>query len=375
MMKRGLTKRLKAFSLFEGISDEYLTRLARSADVLLPETGDYIIYEGKKPNRVFFVEDGTADVYKQMGRRLVRIDTLHKGDYFGEIGIVLNCPATATVRSRENLKLIAIPAEVFRRFIEQHRSVFFRIFKTASERLSSTNLLQLHHLIDELGFFYNKFLDVQKIWFFLPIELVARTLRGELEEAQQGRIEEVTIYFLDIRHYTFFAEIHEPKEVLKTLNELLGRMAEIVIRNNGAVDKFTGDGLMAIFNSSDNPRTNAKNALNSALESVEFLREFNRRRYRSLEEEFYVGIGINSGQVVIGNIGVENMMMNFTAIGDVVNVASRICNLVGNNTISMTDDTYRLVSRRLVKHEVKKVGKVELKGRREPVTIYQIVPS
>ena len=368
-----LARLLKRFHLFDEVFEEDLIGLAKYVEVIKPGAGDYIIYEGKFANKVFFLDAGNADVFKQIGARQVRIDTLQPGDYFGEIGIVLNCPATATVRAREGVVLFAIPAEIFKKFIERHRSVFFKIFKTTTERLSSTNILQLRHLIDELSFFYNKFLDVQKIWYFLPMELVLHTLRGELTKAKEGRLENISVMFLDLRHYTFFAEIHTPVEVLQTLNAILGEIAQIVIRHNGSIDKFIGDGLLAIFSAEESATKNAANALSSALESVRFLKEFNLRRYRTLEEEFYTGIGINSGPAVLGNVGIENMMMNFTAIGDTVNVAARICSMTGNNSIAFTESTHRLIYRRLKGLNVEKVENVELRGRKEPVTIYRIV--
>ncbi len=367
-------KRLKKFSLFSDVSEEDLQRLAGTLEVLKPETGDYVVHEGKHPNKVFFVESGSADVFKQIGHRLVRIDTLSSGDYFGEIGIILNSPATATVRAKDDVTLLALPAKEFRDFIERHRSVFFKIFKTASERLSSTNILQLRFLIDELGFFYTKFLDVQKIWYFLPIELVARTLRGELSLTREGRLESLTVLFLDLRHYTFFAEIHRPREVLLTLNEILGGIADIIIRGEGNIDKFMGDGLMAIFSSDEDEAQNAKNALKASFSAFEFLKAVNRKRVRVREEEFYMGIGLNSGEVVLGNIGIENMMMNYTAIGDAVNVASRLCGSVANNSISMSERTYKLVYRSLKGRKVEDLGEMDIRGRRDPVHVYQVLP-
>ncbi len=366
------TKRLKAFPLFDEVAEEDLRLLAKHLQILKPEPGDYIIHEGKHPNRVFFIESGQMDVFKQIGHRLVRIDTLSSGDYFGEIGIILNSPATATVRAREGANLLALEKEEFRRFIQRHRVVFFKLFKTATERLSSTNILQLRHLIDELGFFYSKFLDVQKIWYFLPVDLVASTLRGELQLVKAGKLEKVTVLFLDLRHYTFFAEIHQPKEVLSVLNELLGRMPDIVIRNNGVVYKFLGDGLMAIFGSEEDPARNAKNSLKASIEAIRFLKNYNRKRSRKLEEEFYMGIGLCSGEVVTGNIGVENMMMNFTSLGDTVNVAARLCTSIPNNSIAMADSTYKLVYRSLKGMKVVELGNIELRGRREPVFVYQV---
>jgi len=131
--------------------------------------------------------------------------------------------------------------------------------------------------------------------------------------------------------------------------------------------------LLALFGDRSTPRKNAQDALAAATECMEFLQRFNRDRYRRHEEEFYMGIGLNSGEAVFGNVGVENMMMNYTVIGDVVNVAARVCNLEGNNTINLTDATYKLAYRKLKNLKVEKKEGVELRGRREPVTVYQIL--
>ncbi len=365
-------KRIRQFDLFDDVPNEDLSGLLKHVVSENPAVGDYIIHEGKFMRRVFLLERGLVDVFKQIGNRMVRINTLGPGDYFGEIGSVLNCPATATVRAREDVTVLSIDEENFQNFIRRHKTVFFRIFKTATERLSSTNILQLRHLIDELDFYYQKFLDVQKIWYFLPAELVARTLRGEMDDIQKGIVRDVTVLFLDLRHYTFFAEVHAPETVLGTLNDIFTEVTRVVTRNDGNVDKFIGDGLMAVFSSETTPSKNAANALEASIEIMRFLRTYNINRYRNHEEEFYLGIGLNSGKVVFGNIGVENMMMNYTAIGDVVNVASRICSHEKNNTVAITDATYKLVYRKVKNMELSKQEQVELRGRREPVTFYHV---
>ncbi len=365
-------KRIKQFDLFEDVSDEDLAGFTKHLEITEPAVGDYIIHEGKFTHRVFFLERGLVDVFKQIGNRMVRINTLGPGDYFGEIGLVLKCPATATVRAREDVVLLSIAEGAFQDFIQRHKNVFFHIFKTATERMSSTNILQLRHLIDELDFYYHKFLDVQKIWYFLPAELVARTLRGEMEEVQKGYAEDVTILFLDLRHYTFFAEVRDPGVVLSTINEVFEEITRIITRNDGNVDKFIGDGLMAVFKGAGTARKDAGNALEASVEIMHFLHAYNAQRYRQREEEFYLGIGLNSGTVVFGNVGVENMMMNYTAIGDVVNVAARLASHEKNNKIALTEATYKLVYRKLRGFDVSRSEDVQLHGRREPVTFYSI---
>jgi adenylate cyclase len=127
-----------------------------------------------------------------------------------------------------------------------------------------------------------------------------------------------------------------------------------------------------VFSADTTAAKNASNALTAAVDIMHFLRSYNTSRYRNHQEEFYLGIGLNSGKVVFGNVGVENMMMNYTGIGDVVNVAARICSHEKNNTIAIAEPTYKLVYRKLKNLEISKQEQVELRGRREPVTFYHI---
>jgi len=129
---------------------------------------------------------------------------------------------------------------------------------------------------------------------------------------------------------------------------------------------------MAIFESDTTVRKNAANALDASVEIMQFMRTFNSSRYRQHEEEFYLGIGLDSGEVVFGNVGVENMMMNYTAIGDVVNVASRLSSHEQNNVIALSESTYKLIYRKLKNYKLSKQEEVELRGRREPVTFYHL---
>ena len=129
---------------------------------------------------------------------------------------------------------------------------------------------------------------------------------------------------------------------------------------------------MAIFESDTTVRKNASNALDASVEIMQFMRTFNSTRYRQHEEEFYLGIGLDSGEVVFGNVGVENMMMNYTAIGDVVNVSARLSSHEQNNVIALSESTYKLIYRKLKNYKLSKQEEVELRGRREPVTFYHL---
>ncbi|HEY4492280.1 MAG TPA: adenylate/guanylate cyclase domain-containing protein, partial [Acidobacteriota bacterium] len=274
-------------------------------NVVAPAEGEYIIHEGQQGKNIYFIYRGKADVFKSVGTRRIKITSLARGDFFGEIGIILNSPATATVRARQDLILFEVSGEVLIDFMDRYSSIFYRIFKISTERLSNNNLFQIRQMIEEIDFFYKRFTNVQEIWHFLPSDLVVHALRGNLSVIEDARQEHLSVLFLDIRHYTIFAEAHDPNLVMQELNRMLGKFSRVISQHRGSVDKFTGDGLMAVFRRDSGKRANAANAVRAAITIMKELREINRERARWLAEEFYIGIGIDSGNVMFGNVGVR----------------------------------------------------------------------
>jgi adenylate cyclase len=136
-----------------------------------------------------------------------------------------------------------------------------------------------------------------------------------------GEKKSITVLFSDIRNFTAFSDKNDPETVITELNKILQAQADIVVSNGGDIDKFVGDEVMAIF---DNPY----NAVKSAYQMIKAIVNLNRENSTSL----YIGIGINSGEVLAGNIG-SNDRREYAVIGDTVNVASRLCNLAKPNMI------------------------------------------
>jgi adenylate cyclase len=131
-----------------------------------------------------------------------------------------------------------------------------------------------------------------------------------------GEEVEVTVMFTDIRNFTGFAERSDAREVVATLNRLFSRIVPIIHLHGGHVDKFVGDGLLAVFGAPRRQRDHAEEALKAATEiSGEVLREFGG--------ELTIGIGLNSGMVIAGNVG-GGGRLEFSVIGDAVNVAARV---------------------------------------------------
>jgi adenylate cyclase len=177
-----------------------------------------------------------------------------------------------------------------------------------------------------------------------------------------GEEVEVTMMFIDIRDFTGFAERSSAPEVVATLNRLFERIVPLIHQHGGHVDKFVGDGLLAVFGAPRRQHDHADQALAAALEidravSVEF------------SDELAVGIGLNSGPVVAGNVG-GGGRLEFSVIGDAVNIAARVeaATRQTGDVILLTEDVKRLLNNAAAELEARPT--VPLKGKREPVTLY-----
>lgn len=187
---------------------------------------------------------------------------------------------------------------------------------------------------------------------------VAEKLVGE-ENVSETRF--VCILFFDIRNFTKFAEARSPEEVLSFLNSIFEICIEIIEKNNGIINKFLGDGFMAIFGAPIYAGSDTWNAINSAIEiQKSLLQSF---------KEINFGIGLHCGNAVVGHIGSESRK-EYTVIGDVVNLASRIEQLNKNyNTQVLFSKEVSLYSNNI---PFQYVDKVKVKGRDEEVEIYTI---
>jgi len=188
------------------------------------------------------------------------------------------------------------------------------------------------------------------------------------KNSAEGEVQHVCVMFLDIRNFTAFSENRTPQEVVAYLNSLFNFMIDIVNRNEGIINKFLGDGFMAVFGAPFSNGFDARNAVNASKEILQKLKE-------EIEAgnilPTTVGIGLHTGEAVTGNIG-SSQRKEYTIIGDVVNLASRIesLNKQFNSQFLISDTVKEALGD--AGNEAQSLGKVTIKGRAEPVEIFKL---
>jgi adenylate cyclase len=186
-----------------------------------------------------------------------------------------------------------------------------------------------------------------------------------------GESLKVTILFTDIRSFTSISERMDPQQLVGLLNEYFSEMVGIVMQEDGVVDKYIGDAIMAVFGAPVPKPEDAVNAVRAAVRMRQALQDLNRRLEARGVPTLRTGIGIHTGEVVAGNIGSEKRM-EYTVIGDAVNLASRLesnTKELGVNVL-ISEDTYQLT-----KHvvEARAVREITVKGRKQPVMTYEVL--
>ncbi|EDP74759.1 adenylate cyclase [Hydrogenivirga sp. 128-5-R1-1] len=186
-----------------------------------------------------------------------------------------------------------------------------------------------------------------------------------------GERREITVLFSDIRGFTSLSEKMRPEELVNLLNEFLTPMTEIILSQGGTLDKYIGDAIMAIFNAPIDVDRHADRACNSALEMVKTLDGINHIFKENFGVTLDIGIGINTGEAVVGNMG-SRQRFDYTAIGDTVNLASRLegLNKVYGTRIIISESTQNSLSEDFL---TRTLDVVVVKGRREAVRIYELM--
>lgn len=204
---------------------------------------------------------------------------------------------------------------------------------------------------------------------FVNEEVAKMVMRGDLALGGESKV--ATVFFSDIRSFTSISEKLTPHEVVGFLNEYMTLMVEIVHKHNGVVDKFIGDAIMAIWGAPVTRPNDVENSINASLEMRAALQKFNVGRGGKSKPIIRIGMGLNTGDLLAGQIG-SNDRLEYTVIGDTVNLASRIEGLNKNfgTDILISENTYNLVKK---KYSCLPLEKIKVKGKDEAQRVYVVL--
>jgi adenylate cyclase len=186
-----------------------------------------------------------------------------------------------------------------------------------------------------------------------------------------GKRRDMSVLFSDIRGFTTVTEKGDAEALVAQLNEYFSRMVEIVFRHTGTVDKFVGDMVMALYGAPLDDPHHAEHAVATAIEMVHELGQLNRMWAARGMPQLDIGVGINSGDMIAGNIG-SSAIMSYTVIGDNVNLGSRLESLnkqYGSRIIISDASRARLTG----SYDIRPLGDVVVKGKTQAVAIFEVV--
>ncbi|PRP86514.1 adenylate/guanylate cyclase [Planoprotostelium fungivorum] len=206
---------------------------------------------------------------------------------------------------------------------------------------------------------------------FVPVELISHIMKSRREAFPYLSPARATIYFQDIKDFTKLAESQDPDVLAAITEEYMESMTNIIIENGGMVDKYIGDCIMALFNLPKPQNGHEQAATRSAIECTEQLTLLNKRWKKLYNIELQHRVGINTGEVLAGNIG-SSQRLAFTCIGDNVNLASRVegANRFYNTTVLVTDTTYQQIDRDAF--TTRKISTVRVAGKKRETIVYEV---
>lgn len=251
-----------------------------------------------------------------------------------------------------------------------HKFVISRIFKigTVVDHVGQGDLKKKIELknpdeIGALGQQINDMIDGLNERFKLT-KFVSKSTLDHIRKSEDiflgGEKKIMTVMFSDIRGFTSFSEDKDPGDVMNILNDVMNLQSEIVNEFEGDIDKFVGDELMAVFEGEDMVLRAAKCA-EKIIRSI-------KNNFTEPERTLHVGIGINTGEMISGNMG-SGDRMDRTVIGDAVNLGARLCSKAGRNVIVLSEFTYNYIKDNV---EVREHDPIKVKGKSRPVKIYTL---
>lgn len=217
----------------------------------------------------------------------------------------------------------------------------------------------------------------QKRWIknafqmYLSPEFVETLAKSPEQLNLGGEERELTIMFTDLQGFTSISESVEPKELVNLLSGYFDGMTEILFKYGGTLDKYVGDAIMAFWNAPANQDDHAERSALAALDMIEFTEQVSRSFQNNGNPELRTRIGINTGKAIVGNVG-SNKRFNYTVMGDVVNLAARLesVNKQYGTYLTISESTFDRIRDKVY---ARKLDVVRVKGKTQPVAIYELI--
>jgi class 3 adenylate cyclase len=207
---------------------------------------------------------------------------------------------------------------------------------------------------------------IESLRRYLPPALVDQV--RDLDAAQRPQRRDITVLFADIRDFSHLGERSDPEELIDLANGMFSEAVAAISQCHGLIDKFMGDAVMALFNTPLNPQTNhTELAVQAALDIQARLKAY--RATRAPEECLHFGIGLHTGDAVVGNVGSEQRK-DYSAVGDVVNLCKRLQELAGADQVLISQEVYALVRDSVI---VEPLAPLQVKGRQYPVEVFKLL--
>ena len=208
---------------------------------------------------------------------------------------------------------------------------------------------------------------------YVSKDVYQQLLASPTDAVLGGHRRHMTVLFSDMRGFTTLSESGDPEALVQQLNQYFTRMVDVVFAHRGTIDKFVGDMVMALYGAPLDDPDHADHAVQTALDMVSALQELNRQWLAEGRAALDIGIGINSGEMIAGNIG-SDAIMSYTVIGDNVNLGARLESLNKNfGTRILISDATRVQLRGT--YDLRPLGDVTVKGKTKPVAVYQVRTS
>jgi len=211
-------------------------------------------------------------------------------------------------------------------------------------------------------------IERQALERFLSSSIVERILANPGEVHLGGENQIATILFADIRSFTRMSEKMEPQEIVELLNEFFTLMTDTIFENGGTLDKYLGDGIMALFGAPLAKPDDAVRAVKTAVEMQQALARLNASWEARGKRIWTMGLGVNTGPVTAGNIG-SAKRMDYTVIGDTVNLSSRLCSNASGGQVLISESTCREVKGAF---PARRLEPIRVKGKESPVDVYEV---